>query len=396
MGTFVGVGHSTHRNPAEAGRQAARAALVQAGIEVPDFVLVFATVGYNQQLLLDAIRAETSGAPLSGCSGEGVITRDTVAETNFAVCVLTVSSDELRFHNARVTGIDQLADLGGGALAEQLKPLVGEDALGCFVLADGLVFNFDPFLAAFEATMGREVPLPVFGGLAADNWASLKTYQYHNGEIFSDGVCCVLVSGRGGIAWGVTHGCLPVGTKRTITRCRGNVIYEIDGIPALDAMKDYLEPDWTSQWTKASPNLCLGFKTPERFRAGYEEYVIRYMIAKDDQEGSVTIQSEVTDGTELWIVRRDKELITNGLQAISSQIRGRLGDAKPKFVLQFECVGRGKVVFLESEKLALIKALQREFDEEVPWIGFYSFGEIGPIVDSNSFHNFTAVVAAVY
>jgi small ligand-binding sensory domain FIST len=119
-------------------------------------------------------------------------------------------------------------------------------------------------------------------------------------------------------------------------------------------------------------------------------------MGKDEAQGGVTIQSEVSDGTELWIVRRDKELIACGMQAISRQIREQMADKRPKFVLQFECVGRGKVVFREREKVELIRALQREVGEGIPWIGLYTYGEIGPVVRNNCFHNFTSVVAAVY
>lgn len=396
MGTTTGVGYSIHRNPTEAGKEASLKALEQAGITKPDFVFVFATVGYNQEVLIRSIREATARAPLSGCSGEGIITRETVAETNFGVSVMVISSDELRFKNARVKEIDQKADIAGERLGAEIQTFLAEDSIACFLFADGLVFDFDPFLAMFEKSIHRGTPLPVFGGLAADNWASSKTFQYHDDEVFSEGISCVVMSGRGDIAWGINHGCVPVGSKRTITRSKGNIIYEIDGIPALEAMKEYFDEEWQSQWNKTSLNLCLGFKTPEHIRKGYEEYVIRYMVAKNDQDGSVTIQSDVRDGDELWIVRRDKELITGGLQTISSQIKDRTGTRKPKFVLQFECVGRGKVVFREQEKIELTRLLQDDIGADIPWIGFYSYGEIGPIKNYNCFHNFTSVVTAVY
>lgn len=396
MGTTAGVGYSVQRNPAEAGKEAARKALAQAGISKPDFVFAFATVGYNQEVLIRSIREATAGAPLSGCSGEGIITQETVAETNFAVTVMVISSDELRFNNARVGEIDRNAATAGERLGAEVQPFLAGDSINCFLFADGLVFDFDPFLAAFEKSMQRATPLPVFGGLAADNWASRRTYQYHDDEVFSEGISCVVMSGRGNIAWGINHGCVPVGSKRSITRSAGNVIYEIDGIPALEAMKEYFEEEWQTEWNKTSLNLCLGFKTPEHIRKGYEEYVIRYMVSKNDLEGSVTIQSDVRDGDELWIVRRDKELISGGMQTISSQIKEKTGENKPKFILQFECVGRGKVVFREQEKSELTRSLQDDIGADIPWIGFYSYGEIGPITNYNCFHNFTSVVTAVY
>jgi hypothetical protein len=394
MGTVAGVGYSTHRNPAVAGKEAASKALKQAEIDVPDFVMVFATVGYNQEALIESIREATSEAPLSGCSGEGVITHQTGDETNFGVTVMVVKSDDMRFEHEYIEDISKKADMAGRNLADKIKPYLSQDNIACFIFADGLVFNSNPFMEAFETTI--EKPLPIFGGLAADNWASEKTYQYHNDKVFSEGISCVLMSGRGNIAWGINHGCVPVGTKRTITKSKDNIIYEFDGVPALTALRDYSDDDWETQWNKTSLNLCLGFRTPERYKEDYEDHIIRYMIRKDDSAGSVQIQSEVRDGDELWIVRRDKELIRNGMQQISRQIKTKIGSTKPKFIMHIECVGRGKVVFREHEKMDLISSLQKDLGEDIPWIGFYSFGEIGPIAKSNCFHNFTAVVVAVY
>ncbi len=395
MGTSVGVGYSVHRNPEEAGKEAAVKALEQKGPGKADFVFVFATVGYDQQVLIRTIGETMSGAPLSGCSGEGIITQGMAAETNFGVCIMAISSDELRFENVRVTEIARGADLAGERLAAELKPLLATDSIACFLFVDGLVFDFDPFRERFEKSLGDR-QLLLFGGLAADNWAIRKTYQYHNDEVFSEGMSCVLMSGRGAIASGISHGCVPVGTKRTITRSKGNIIYDIDGLPALEVLKDYTEEDWKTQWNKLSLNLCLGFKTPEYMKEEYGEFVVRYMVGKNDREGYVTIQSDVRAGTEFWMVRRDKELIRDGLRAISRQIKEKRDRQTPKFVLQFECMGRGKVVFREQEKIELIRSLQEDIGKDIPWIGFYTYGEIGPVAHYNCIHNFTAVVAAVY
>jgi hypothetical protein len=396
MGTSVGVGYSLHKNPADAGKEAALKALEQGGIAKPDFVFVFATVGYNQQVLIKTIREKTSGAPLSGCSGEGIITQGMVAETNFGVCVMAIASDELRFTNVCVKEIGLGVGLAGERLAAEIQPLLAQDSIACFLFVDGLVFDFDPFREAFEKSLRRDRPLPFFGGLASDNWAARKTYQYHDDEVFSQGLSCVLMSGNGNVAWGVSHGCVPIGTKRTITRSKGNIIYEIDGMPALEALKDYVEAGSESQWNKMMLNICLGFKTPEHMKQDYGEFIVRYMMDKNDREGYVTIQSDVKDGTEFWIVRRDKDLIRDGVQAISRQIREKMGNRKPRFILQFECMGRGKVVFREQEKIDLLRSLQEDIGTDLPWIGFYTYGEIGPISSYNCIHNFTAVVAAIY
>src|SRR5829696_1086917 len=99
MTTKAGVGTSRHHNPNIAGREAAQQALTNAGVDRPDFVFMFASIGYDQHSLLRAVRQTTGGAPLTGCSAEGTINGDSTDESNFSVLVAAISSDELQWTN---------------------------------------------------------------------------------------------------------------------------------------------------------------------------------------------------------------------------------------------------------------------------------------------------------
>jgi hypothetical protein len=105
MTTRAGVGMSKHHSPNVAGREAAEQALTFAGLEKPDFVFMFATVGYDPRSLLQAVREATGGAPLCGCSGEGTINGEDADESNFSVVVMVISSEELRWSNGLATGL---------------------------------------------------------------------------------------------------------------------------------------------------------------------------------------------------------------------------------------------------------------------------------------------------
>ena len=69
MSINAGVGMSRHHNPNVAGREAAQQALKKAGVSKPDFVFMFASIGYDQPSLVRAVREITGGAPLAGCPG---------------------------------------------------------------------------------------------------------------------------------------------------------------------------------------------------------------------------------------------------------------------------------------------------------------------------------------
>ena len=118
MAIQAGVGMSHHRNPKVAGEEAVRQALEAAGVEKPDFVFTFGTVGYDQAALVKAVRETTNGAPLCGCSGEGIIARDEADESNFSVGVMAICSDQLRFSHGIATGLKGDSALTGRAIAE--------------------------------------------------------------------------------------------------------------------------------------------------------------------------------------------------------------------------------------------------------------------------------------
>ena len=67
----AGVGMSRHHNPNVAGREAAEQALKKAGVSKPDFVFMFASIGYDQPSLVRAVREITGGAPPRRLFGGG-------------------------------------------------------------------------------------------------------------------------------------------------------------------------------------------------------------------------------------------------------------------------------------------------------------------------------------
>ncbi len=396
-GTQAGVGISHHRNPNIAGQEAAQQAMQAAGItQKPDFTFVFASVGYNQSALIGAVRQTTGGVPLCGCSGEGVIAHHEADESNFSVAVMAICSNELHFHHGVATGLKSDSATVGHAIAHDIVALNLSDAKGLFLFADSLTCNYDRLTTALEQEMNLQHHLPFLGGLAGDNWQGNQTYQYYNDTVVSDGVSWALLTGDVSLISAVNHGCVTLGLERTITRCEGNTIYEIDGKPALDVLREYIDEQDVESWALTLASLCIGFQAPSYMQQGYDDYIIRFVPTKDDETGSVTIVTEVTEGTPIWLARRDYDKIAAGISTMTEQIAQQLGNHTPKLVLHFDCAGRGKMIFSKAQKQDILNTLQRPFGSDVPWMGFYTYGEIGPVANHNCFHNYTVVLAIIY
>ncbi len=397
MATKAGVGMSHHHNPNVAGREAAEQALENAGIVKPDFVFLFASVGYDQHSLLRAVREATGGAPLSGCSAEGTIDGDDADESNFSVVVTAISSDELQWLNGLTTGLRADSRAVGKRVAQDLLPHLSAETIGLFVFPDGLTTNLEHFFTELEGDLPSDRFLPLWGGGAGNNLnVEEPTYQYCDDEIVSDGVSYALLSGEAQTAWAISHGLMPIGGARTVTRGEGNIIYEIDGKPATEVLKEYLPEHALVEdrdWMRYAISLALTFKAPSYMKD--EEYVVRGVPAVRMADGSIIVQAEVQEGTSIWFSSRDKEKISTGFDRMAQQIKEQLGGAQPKLVFQFECMTRGKLMFREQEKLQLLRRFRQSVGPDAPWVGFYTIGEIGPVEEHNGIHLYTSVVLAL-
>jgi len=401
----AGVGMSRHHNPNVAGREAAEQALQKAGVSKPDFVFMFASIGYDQPSLLRAVREATGGAPLSGCSAEGTINGDEADESGFSVVVTAISSEELRWHNGLAAGLEAEPRALGKRVAKDLLPHLSSDTIGLFVFPDG-VKDFivptnnliDNFFAGLEENLPSERFLPLWGGGAGNNFNNFAspTYQYCDDELITDGVSYALLSGEAQRSWAISHACIPIGGERIVTRSKGNIIYEIDGKPAMEVFEEYLPAGTLTDdrdWARYAISLALCFRAPNYMKD--EEYVVRGMPSVSMADGSITVQTEVPEGTSVWLSSRDKEKVSNGFNRMAAQIKDQLDGEKPKLVFQFECGTRGKAMFREQEKLQLLDRFRQSLDSDAPWVGYYTVGEIGPVEVHNLRHLYTSVVLAL-
>ena len=99
MKMSVGTGNSSNIDGYDAGLEAAGAVHDQLNSELPDFVFVFSTIGYEQQDILDAVIEKFGDVPISGATFEGIIGQGQANETMYGVQIVGLKSEDVRFHN---------------------------------------------------------------------------------------------------------------------------------------------------------------------------------------------------------------------------------------------------------------------------------------------------------
>jgi hypothetical protein len=394
--TRVGVGKSTKRAAFEAGSAAARDALAHLDGVAPDVVLVFGTTGYAQEELLRGVVAVTGVAPMAGCSVEGIITEGATDEGSHVVSVTAIASSRLTLHTFLVADAARAPGAAGEALADLVRGQAGAEGKLLLVFPDGLAINCTAFLDALQERLGSSVGL-IAGGGAGCVLDTFRTYQYHGGKVYQDSASAVLLGGDFVADTAISHGCQPLGLERTVTKVDAAYVVEIDGKPAFDVFKEYLDDDIEKLSVADVVHICVGVKLPDSDAEGYSEYLIRAPTTVSPKEtGAILFAGQITEGSRIQMTRRDTDHMVHNAVASSRALAARHPGERPLLVFQFDCAGRGRVIFGEQATAMGVRPLQEALGTGLPWVGFYCFGEVAPLHRKTYYHNYTAVLCALY
>jgi hypothetical protein len=389
--SIAAVGKSTLHRARHAGRDATRDALAALGSQA-HLLLVFATAGYDQEELIAGVRELSGDAAISGCSGEGVITQQGLDEGAYAVTVAAVASERSRCSAFTVGGLSCDPRACGRTVGRRVLA-ADADARCVLVFPDGITGDCTALADGITAELSRDVV--VAGGTAADLARFTATYQYGADGPIRDGVSVAVFGGDVTAEIAVSHGCLPIGRTRTVTRSVGGLLYEIDYRPAWSVFKEYLDGDPDMLVAADSVHLSFGAPLPVAEVGPYGGYVLRTPLGLDQRSGALFFPGALGEGVALQLMRRDPDRIRQSAAASAYQLASRRPHASPFLVLQFECAWRGRLTFGDHAPQT-VRPLQEVLGPKLPWAGFLTYGELAPIRHGLFFHNYTIVLCGLY
>jgi small ligand-binding sensory domain FIST len=189
---------------------------------------------------------------------------------------------------------------------------------------------------------------------------------------------------------------MPIGLERTVTRAEGGWVREIDGRPAWDVFKEYLEGDPPDLQAEGVIHLCIGKPLDAEATRDYDApHVIHTPLHLDKATGALFFPGGgLSTGERIRLTRRDAARIRESALGCARKLVRQ--DRRPLVVFQFDCAGRGRALFGSCAADEIVRPLQAALGTEVPWIGFHTYGEIAPIGDRSYYHNYTVVLCALY
>ncbi|WP_025872113.1 FIST signal transduction protein [Methylobacillus glycogenes] len=333
-------------------------------------VLVFGSVRRFSDAKLPAqLKERYPAAQIVGCTTSGEIGPQGVSDDSLQITAIGWEKTMQRIVHARASNMQSSAETAAN-LARQLK----SDSLRTVLLfSDGLHINGSELLQGFQSVLGD---IPIVGGMAGDSAEFVKTLQLLNDTVAEGLVIAIGLYGDKLItASGALGGWKPYGPPRKITRSEKNVVYEMDGKPALPLYRMYIG----EQNAKSLPGSGLRFPFAIIEDGKREVEKVRTLLAIDAANNSLTFAGNVEEGETVRLCQTTHDRLVDGAGGAARLVTGNLdaiSTSQAGLALCVSCVGRKLVM---AEQIAdEIHAVQQILGGQTTLTGFYSYGEFCP------------------
>ena len=352
----------------------------------PDVCWLFCSAQKGVKNLLKGVNAAVDTDNLIGCTTDGEISNEGFS-TGSAVLVGIVT-DRIDFHLSVVENLSQDSEDAGRKLAQGLP----ESTRYLQLFSDGITGNGCAILRGVSSVFGDKIP--VSGGTAADDGKFQKTWQFAGKRMLTDAAVAVGFSGDFKLGTGVHSGWTPIGLSKKVTRSSENVLYELNGEPALKVFERFLGKH-AHKLPEIGVEYPLGLAGRWGDVGGEDYFLLRATMSVNRKEGSIRFAGEIPEGAMVNLTCGDISSVLKAARKTAQLAMTDLGDAEAVMIFCYSCMAR-KIV-LGRRTREEIELIRKAIGPELPVVGFYSYGEFSRVkCNGPSFlHNETATVSVI-
>ena len=264
-------------------------------------------------------------AHIVGGSTAGNVLGTSISDDDIVATAVYFEKSHIKITSADFDDPSKLQETASALVSQLQSP----ELRHILVLSDGLHFNGSELAKGVNVHEG----VPVTGGLVGDNGRFKETYVLADGPARPKRVVFVGFYGEHLFAG---HGCFAgwgeFGIDRIITKSKGNVVYEIDGQPALSLYKKYL-----GEFSEQLP--ASGLRFPLSIRSSKDDVtLIRTLLAINEEEQSLTFAGDVPEGSITLLMKGNIDDLIASAGEAAKQAKHSNGNTGLAVVIS--CVGR--------------------------------------------------------
>jgi len=220
---------------------------------------------------------------------------------------------------------------------------------------DGINTNGEDYLHAFE---DYDRDLVVAGGLAGDNATFTQTIVFTQDKVLTSGVVVALLYNDNLVVnTAANFGWDSIGKTLTVTSSNNNIVYEIDGMSAVDLYAKYLGEDIAKQLPKTGIEFPLIIKKDSL-------NIARAVVGKNS-DGSLVFAGNLSVGDKVTFGYGNLENIIQG----GGEIFDDIASNAPESIFIYSCMARKALmqddIVIELQLLNSITNIS----------GFFTYGE---------------------
>jgi len=345
---------------------------------------------FGQRTLLEktlpyqGLQSSFPNAQIVICSSSGQISNNCNVESDIIATAISFDKSSIKATEIDILSNNNIHDLG-----EKIKhDLLTSDLKSILILSEGSYINGTELInELINQTNGL---VPIFGGLAGDEYSFKKTIVGLNADATSGKIVAVGFYGNHiHFGYGSEGGWGDFGPEREVTKSEKNVLYKVGDRFALDLYKEYL-----GKYADELPGSSLYF--PLSMKENIDSTsVVRTILSIDEEKKSMTFAGNIPEGSYVRMMKGNIDKLIDASSNAAIKTTNEQSQI-PQLALLVSCVGR-RIVLGErvSEELEVVKEI---FGKDTILCGFYSYGEISPTLKNVAceLHNQTMTIATIF
>ncbi|MHC1761338.1 MAG: FIST signal transduction protein [Negativicutes bacterium] len=368
------VASSTLKDSFEAGK--AGAGRIAAELNGVKIVYMYSSVAYDQQSLLDGVKASLGDVPVIGnTSFTGVITPEGYIGGETFVGLMALADPEL---TVGVAGLPKTgsARATGRKVAELALQKAGKNRKPDFFYMVAPPGEEEYYLKGISEVIGR---IPLFGGSAADNSISGEWLLFTQAGAFADGVAVALFYSDKAFANEFTGAYRETGKYGIITKIAGDrTLVEIDGVPAVD--KYIAWQGCAAEATIGGKLLVTAITAPLGVKDPLGDLIAVRHPMNGNADHSMAIGSNLAVGTAVGLLAASVDELIGSTGTTLEKLKTKLGAPAGAFHI-VHCGGRRAGM---GDRVSEVYDHLKAAAGDVPFLAEFTFGEYGSVDDGRN------------
>jgi hypothetical protein len=242
---------------------------------------------------------------------------------------------------------------------------------------------------------------PIIGGSSADNTVAGYWRQLGTDGILTDGLVVGVLFPSGGIGCAFQGGYEPAGPQGVVTRVdpgrpgpglaqnRGRKIISIDHKPAAAVYNEWIGHALNDKMANGGNVLLETTMFPIAIDAGHVDGIPRFLLVHPESitpDGALVTFAAIEEGTRIHSMRGDKNRLVQRAGHVAGEATSLLSGGADRLAGGLVIYCAGCMLAVGDQMPDVTREICRGFPK-APFLGCFTFGEQGRLVDHNMHGN---------